>query len=299
LDIRERTTAIAVGEQKVDNAVDRSEAMMDAMVPLVRKHLVSIAACYGGEFRQHATGTLVRFSDAHFLVTAAHAIEQFHQGKEHYRDLHLVVDNGDGNLHVPLFGRYFATQKVRDRERPRILVGGERDDLWDIGIWELEPRTVELLTEKQFLNRKDISLGDLSDGLYFLAVCPCTWTDTDIEARSVKYKWFKFAARPSLDSSQLPVFDTRFHLALNVSEQAVLPTNLEGISGTSIWKLSDWPVPDDWSPDKARVVAVQTCVFTHRPPKAIRGTKWDRVIDVLIRNKPEIREGFGLWLRDA
>ncbi len=53
-----------------------SERMAEAMIPHVQDHVVAISAFYQGQLRQHATGTLVRFADYHFLVTAAHAIEQ-------------------------------------------------------------------------------------------------------------------------------------------------------------------------------------------------------------------------------
>jgi hypothetical protein len=56
-------------------------------------------------------GTLVQFADHRFVVTAAHAIEDFHRGREHYSDLKLFLDNGDGSVLVPLYGKYFATEK--------------------------------------------------------------------------------------------------------------------------------------------------------------------------------------------
>lgn len=94
---------------KLTEMPERYERMMDAMVPMVQQHLVAISAWYKYELHQHATGSLVRFSDHYFLITAAHAIEQFHQGLDHYEDLHLLIDNGDGNQLVPLYGPYRAT----------------------------------------------------------------------------------------------------------------------------------------------------------------------------------------------
>jgi hypothetical protein len=166
------------------------DRMSDAMIPLVRQHLVAIAAYYQGELRQHATGTLVRFSDHHFLITAAHAIEDFDTGREIYAGLQLYIDNGESNNIVPLYGHYHATQTVRDTERPRISTKGERNDIWDIGIWELDRRTVDALTTKGFLNRQNISIDeDLTDGVYFLAGCPCAWAEADTASRNVRWKW--------------------------------------------------------------------------------------------------------------
>ena len=61
----------------------------EEMLPLVQRHTVSIIAYYHGRPRQHATGTLVRFSDHWFVVTAGHAIRDYDDGKRHYADLGL------------------------------------------------------------------------------------------------------------------------------------------------------------------------------------------------------------------
>jgi hypothetical protein len=80
------------------------DRMSDQMIPFVRQHLVAIAAYYGGELRQHATGSLVRFADHYFLVTAAHAIDDYCKGLNHYSYLQLYLDNGNATHIVPLFG---------------------------------------------------------------------------------------------------------------------------------------------------------------------------------------------------
>jgi hypothetical protein len=273
--------------------------MQDAMIPLVQRHVVSIAA-YDSKagLRQHATGTLVRFSDHFFLVTAAHAIEAYHKGKCPYPDLRLFIDNGDSEDLVPLYGSYQATQTVRDQERPRLRLQGERDDLWDIGLWNLDRRTVDALTKKRFLNRRSISItDDLTTGAYFLAGCPCSWARTDAPPWSIKWKWLRYITHPYPERDALPKdFDDRFHIALCLGEDPELPRQMEGISGCAIWKLADLPVKEDWTVDQARVVAVETGVFTKRPRKAIKGTKWQCVAKVLAKLHPEIRETFKLWL---
>jgi hypothetical protein len=273
------------------------ERMQDAMIPFVKQHIVSIAAFYNGELRHHATGTLVQFSDHHFLVTAAHAIEDFDKGKTAYRDIQLLIDNGNSNDLVPLYGNYHATQTVRDRENPRLLVEGERDDLWDIGLWELDRQTVDALTTKRFLNRHNISLtSELTTGAYFLAGCPCKWAKADTAARSASWKWIRYISHPYPEWAELPNFDQRFHMALCLGEEdPQLPKDLTGISGCPIWKLSEVPVKEDWNVNQVQLVAVQTCIY-QKKPRAIRGTTWQCVLRVLVNMHPEIRESFKLWL---
>lgn len=269
--------------------------MMDAMIPKVQQHLVSIAAWYDGNLHQHATGSLVRFADHHFLITAAHAIEKFDQARNIYPDIQLVVDNGNANVLVPLYGEYHATTKVRDPERPRLVFRGERDDLWDIALWELHDDTIAQLTNKRFLNRQDISITqDVSDGLYFFAGAPCSWATVDKEARSVTFKWIKYSARIRVNNSDLPHFHERFQIAICCDGDSELP-RLVGISGCPIWKLCDFPIPDNWQPDDARIVAIETHTYGD-PPTAICGTKWENVVRVLGNRYPELREGFRLSL---
>ena len=271
--------------------------MWDAMLPLVQQHIVSISAYYNGEIHQHATGTLVQFSGRHFLVTAAHAIEKYDKAKELYPDLCLYVDNGDSEGFVPLYGNYCSTEIARDTENPRVIFNGERDDLWDIGFWELDRETVGALTTKRFLNRASISItDDLTNGVYFLAGFPCAWAKVDAAKRSLDYRWLQYIAYPYPERDTLPNFDDRFHMAICLGDDPQLPAQMKGISGCAIWKLTDLPVTENWNVDEAKVVAVQTCAYTERTYKAIRGTKWQLVVKMLAENYPEIREAFKLWL---
>lgn len=271
------------------------QRMLEAMIPLVRDHSVAIAAWYNGQLHHHATGTLIQFSDRHFLVTAAHAIEDFDKAKSSYPDIQLLIDHGNANDLVRLYGRYQATELVRDSARPGIRLAGERDDLWDVGLWELDRCTVDALTTKRFLNRKSISLSaDFTDGVFFLAGCPCSWAKADAEAKCAYWKWIRYISHPFLETKELPKFDDRFQMALRLgSENPQLPDSLIGISGCSIWRLSDVPVKENWDVSEARIVAVQTHTYT----KAICGTKWQWVVSILADMVPEITEAFNkLWL---
>ena len=103
-------------------------------------------------------------------------------------------------------------------------------------------------------------------------------------------------AHPYPEWLDLPNFDERFHVALCWGDDPELPKLMKGISGCAIWKLSDLPVADDWSPEKARIVAVQTSVYGDRRLKAIRGTQWKWVLQVLINMHPDLREIFKVFI---
>lgn len=272
------------------------ERMHDAMLPLLKDHVVSIAALYNGEMQQHATGILVQFSDHYFLITAAHAIQDYVKGKEVCPDIQLFIDNGNNNNLVPLYGNYYATERVRDQERSRMCLEGERDDLWDIGLWELHRQTIDRLTAKKFLNRRSISItDDVTSGVFFLAGPPCSWAKADTMCQSITQKWFRYITHPYPEKDRLANFHERFHVALCLGDDQQSPAELKGISGCPIWKLADLPIPEDWDVNQVRVVAIQTCVYRKRP-RAICGTKWQYVLPILVKMHPEIREAFKLWL---
>jgi hypothetical protein len=227
-------------------------------------------------------------------VTAGHAVRAFHDGKRSYHDLELFIDNGNPSNLVPLFGDYIATETARDPENPNYYF---QKDILDIAIWELHHQTVDLLSKKSFLTRKQISItAELTRGAYFLAGFPCDWAEVNAADRSLRLVMLPYIAHPYDEPKSLPDFDTRFHMALYLNRDSPMPAKLQGISGCSIWKLTDLPVTDDWKPENARVVAVQTCVYAERDPAALRATRWRWLLPMLTTKRPEIRDAFKLWL---
>jgi hypothetical protein len=83
-------------------------------------------------------------------------------------------------------------------------------------------------------------------------------------------------------------------MAIELDLPTPCPTNLKGISGCSIWKLSDGPISDEWDSSKARIVAVQTGVFSESG--FIKATHWRHVIHVLKQVAPEVQPGLNLYV---
>jgi hypothetical protein len=274
--------------QAPNSTIDRIQR---EMTEHVRRYTVAIVAYYDGLPRQHATGTLVRFADHWFLVTAGHAIGQYVEGKEQRSDLRLFLENGVSGL-VPLFGEFWATDSVRDKSHSRFTLA---KDLWDIAMWDLDERTVQRLTNKSFLNRTNISItADVESGLFFLAGFPCSWSSADKRERSITFTGCTYVAGPHANPIQLADYDPRFHMALSLQPVEPMPA-LEGISGCSIWKLADQSRDSDWSADSAQVVAVQTGVYT-RQQRAIKGTRWWCVVQAMGRRYPDLTPIFKVWL---
>jgi hypothetical protein len=197
---------------------------------------------------------------------------------------------------TPIWFRFlvsFYQQKRRAIQKTQGPVWQE--DQLDIAIWELHQVTVNLLTNKSFLNRKGISItADQTKGVYYLAGFPCEWSITNTSEQRFDMKAIRYISHPYEDTKLLTDFDPRLHMALTYDPSPPTPESLEGISGCSIWKLGDIPQNDGWTSNDAKVVAVQTCV--HRKGKAVQGTMWRWVVQMLVRLRPEIRPALNVWL---
>ena len=97
------------------------------------------------------------------------------------------------------------------------------------------------------------------------------------------------------DTSNLENYDPEAHFLLSYSdgkdlasgETAQGPTKLEGISGCSVWHTFYKGLKAaDWNPDDAKIVGVETCVYSK--VGAIRFTKWWVVNQILRTKYPEL-----------
>lgn len=266
-------------------------SIVERIAPRIAACTTPILAAYGGGLHQHATGTLVRFGDHRFLVTASHAIKDFVRGQEIYPGIKLLIEDGCGGM-VPVFGRYSATQIARDTTGP---VRAEDGDDFDVAVWQLHDDTVCRLKGKSFANRTDMSISEnLTSGVYFLVGFPCEWGQFDNEKRTFFSEPLPCIAGAHPQAIDAHVFDPRFHMAMELDLPTPHPTSLEGISGCSIWKLSDGPLSDDWDPNRAKIVAVQTGVL---PDSGfIKATQWQHVLPVLMQVAPEARPGLNLYV---
>jgi hypothetical protein len=108
---------------------------------------------------------------------------------------------------------------------------------------------------------------------------------------------FQYIAWPYESSGTIPEFNPRLHIALNLGYSGDGPPSYKGISGCAIWKISAGDtISDDWTPDQAKVVAVQTGVFTEREKPAIKGTKLQFILPGLNMLIPDFRPALNLWL---
>jgi hypothetical protein len=274
----------------LDKLYDR---MHEEMMPLIQRHTVAIVAYYDGQYHQHATGTLVRIGDNFLVVTASHVIKDYREGKNYYADIALYIDNCDRLIR--LGGDYSGSNTSKDLEG---LVHADDGDDLDVAVWKLHPIVVKALTNKSFVNKSSISItADLTKGVYYLAGYPCSWSKSERASKVLHLRPLHYIAHPRHENSDLPGFIPRLHFALHIDPAGpTMPPKFKGISGCSIWKLSDEPASNSWSPSQAKIVAIQTAVHTKRGRDAVQGTKWRYVLYPLMDMAPEIRESLNVWI---
>lgn len=244
----------------------------------------------GSRFHQFGTGTLFRIADESFLVTAMHVIEDA---------------NVEGNrllISAPQ-GRFVPTG-------PQALLG-ERET-FDVAVIQLPEKVVAYLEEKTFLRMDDICLRhQLSQGMFAIFGFPEMMSfDEGGKFLLTRFHLMTYA----FDGDTTPIkFDPNHHLLLKADQSEVrgldgkpmpfcyrggvpapFPDELKGISGGSVWKISDTSdgVRSQGS-GSARIVAVETGVFPRQA--CIKSTRWNAVRSIIYDAFPELRPSMDLW----
>ncbi len=228
---------------------------------------------------QTGTGTLFAVGSYRFLVTAEHAAAfSTQQRKQLY-----ICDTPLGSDWVPLAGIIHSEKK------------------FDVALWELSPWVVEKIPNRQFLtvHHADRARLRTGKGVYYVHGYPFCWSAADRNEMTVEVKAFTYGTRLyDGPTDALDGYDPRIHLLLEISadcsdgtgtgRRPQLPSNLGGISGSSIWQAySQGLPPSAWSVNNVVIVAVQTAVY--RQGAIARGTCWAVVHEMLWRQYPGLR----------
>ena len=254
---------------------------------------VAIVTYRDGRLWQCGTGTLVRFAALHFLITAGHV---YRETKRREQPLFLATGAEDSRI-CTLGGDITITN-----EKQR---GG--DDSFDLAMWHLDDATLsELSAEKRFLDQTDLWFGDEKDaGAYFVYGFPEVWAQAENSNRLLVIQPLSFTTHPPDRSfKSLPNYNPRYHLVLENDQEWVrgtdgkpisFPSRLQGISGASVWKtFSDNHDMDSWHESRAKVVAVETCVYLSS--HLMRATRWASVLTMLKEVYPQLGPSLGLLL---
>ena len=253
---------------------DLEKEQRRALIEFLRQCTVPLVAEVSGTANIVGTGTLFDFGDGPLLITAAHVLKGTNYN---VRDL-AMPDTPNGTALIT-FGSFDLRREVTH----------------DIAILQFKHGdTVRRATENwRVLSAGDIELS-LSSSLIAIAGCPCEmatprnrmlhagWITMFVERYTPKAEDEELAQDFGLaqDLDFLTKYpDTVFR---HDGSSTVAPKSVEGLSGGSVWQMTD-SFSGFWTPQKAlRVVGLQVSAM---PGRYERARSWKTVSAVYYNGK--------------
>jgi hypothetical protein len=279
--------------------------MASCVPPTVAAATVVIVGAKTPVVRQIGSGTLLAVADAHFVVTAAHVLRH---AQAH--GMTVGVSCGDNQNFTATTGNWMLTTPSD---------GVASDDQFDIAVFRLSPNQVHRFAGVSFVRIADVSFErDLTSGYFVVSGYPGMWstvpeaaTETSMKGRLLQYGTYAFSG----NTSALSGYNGERHLLLEATPATMLdpqgkpvvfrtrsghpanmPSDLAGVSGSSVWVIGDLRVPvDSWTQGLARIVGVQTGVYPSRC--AIKFTRWNAVTTLIHSAFPDLRPTIELYAR--
>lgn len=272
------------------------KSVHERLMPVFSANVVPVFGAMAEKVAPYGTCSLLRIADKAFAVTAAHVFDDVRRGC---------------NLFVP------------SSERPGAWVCLEgqlvkvRDDEVDVAVLALSPKSAAGLRSWRFLRLHEIEFidGSLPHDWYYVFGYPKCW-QMSVSSREqfLAYGSVLYAGPTGLFSD----YDEKNHILVEVYTQdnarfdgqpGELPESFAGISGSPMWRSHATPdTMGNWSPEMAKVVAVQTGVYGNERAisyrrkgemaemkvKIVKGVRWSSVIDALWQGFPELRPAIRL-----
>lgn len=245
-----------------------------AIIQYVRKSILPIIGYFDnnetGERRAgiHGTGTLFKFLDKYFLVTAAHVLEP-------------IDELYEKNIGIPVSKKKPDVITLHDCER--YLSNDETmRNKYDFGIIKLSDKLgKELEQNYHFLNEKNVSFKNYNRMKIIISGYPECWTSFDNKESILYSKPFNFMSRRIIPTKTYDNYDPNAHILAEYTENYYIEGDvgryvpaeqeLGGISGSSMWTIEDNQL-GIWSPEKnLKVIGIQSAIMKN---EYIKGTKW-------------------------
>lgn len=279
-----------------------AQAMAACVSKLMTSSTVAIVGAKAPVVRQIGSGTLLAVADLRFVVTAAHVVREAAS-----KGLTLGATGVNGGQFTALAGQWILT-----------ATSTSANDRHDVAIYKLDDHQIKRLDGVEFVRISDASFDhDLSTGYFVVTGFPGMWStvldgeDKIMKSKLLQYGTFSFSG----STTALGGYDATQHFLLEASPAAVLdhagrptsfrtrtgfsarmPSDLQGISGCSVWKIGDLTSPiTTWTKSGCRIVGIETGVFEER--QAIKATRWNAVTTLLYNAFPTLRSTIELYVR--
>jgi hypothetical protein len=245
----------------------------------------------GDHLALFGSGVLFQLADHHFLITAAHVMDEALKAERH--GYSFFVDGRPGHGLLPL-NKFLV---LRSLEGPL----GRDDDPFDLAVARLPKELAEaLVPHRRFLHMPEIDAFDPQhrESGYAIYGYPSAGLtmDPDIEKRGYEPMLYVTTLCQRDVGALHPPHDPRWGYLLNFSQQYCVrldggsggPKNPKGISGCGIWRIiADAAATDRWKPDDVRLVGIE---HGWKPEKHyVRGTRIGYAIAMILKKYPELR----------
>ena len=262
-----------------NNMKEEQEEKENAISKFVENSILPIIADYFDKktgkrkVGVHGTGTLFKFLDKYFLITAAHVL----RATEGYED-YVGIPVGMNSIEVIKF-RDCISYCPEDE-----LLG----NIYDIGIIELSDKLGKILEKSyQFLNEQNIRFSIQRNMDIYVSGYPCDWGIFDKTRNILITRTFRFMSKYKISKKKYDEFDPKAHILVEynkiyyvggkVDKLVFAEQNLNGISGCSLWSYENIE-SNVWSAEKClKVIGIQSGVMKE---EYIKGTKWEYMIEI-------------------
>ena len=251
------------------------------MIDACKDDFLSTVAVYGLQdeiLHKERTGILFAVGDSHFIITAAHYLED-------YASISIPLYTAPvipGDNPIPLGGKVYGNKAI------------------DIAVMELSKDVVQMLApRRKFLRITDVDLScEECDGLYVVVGYPnaSNYSICDIENRRITNYPFQYGAllyKGSVDADlgYNPSHNIVLkHLVegLNAQQESQRAPSFEGMSGCGIWRLkrNDQGIAKPWTPEDRRLVAIQVSC---KPGSFIKGAWIAHALRLIAENSADCK----------
>ena len=214
------------------------------------------------------TGTLFKFIDNYFLITAAHVLEPI----DEYYEKNIGIPVGKNNSDII---------KLHNCKR-YLLTDKEISDKYDFGIIQLNNELGKKLEQDYyFLTENNISFRLYDKMIIYITGYPNKWTVFNEKENVLGATPFKFLSRRKVQKKEYTKYDPNAHILAEYAEVYYLggdvnryvnaEKKLNSISGCSMWVIENNQT-GIWSAEKCvKVIGIQSNVMEN---EYIKGTKW-------------------------
>ena len=253
---------------------DANNIKLNSICKFVEKSIIPIIVCLEdektGKYKSgiHGTGTLFKFLDKYFIISAAHVLSPLDKRYENKIGIPIAKNKPEV---ITLNNCIISTP-----------FDNEICNKYDYGIIELSTYYGKDLEENYiFLNEDNISFKIYDKMNIYISGYPASWTYFDDNTNILHTVPFKLMSRRKTPQKNYPEYDQNAHIMVeyndsyyfgtDIKNKIIAEQDLGGISGCSIWADEDYS-KEFWCPkNNLKIIGIQTGFMK---AEYIKGTKW-------------------------